>query len=106
MADSPIRWRRPVRVDLQAARRNAERVGRRQAPDILKNGGAVVVVQPEQQEIPNCGFIQFGSHERMQSQAVQRIAAEEDSFELRVIERFDAEMIARAKQLSVAGVPE
>src|SRR6516164_1064734 len=38
--------------------------------------------------------------------AVQCIAAKKDFTQLRIVKRFDAEMIARAKQLPVGGVPE
>src|SRR5689334_16032385 len=50
--------------------------------------------------------MQLVPHARMQTDTVQRIAAEKDSSELRIIEGFDPEMIPRAKQLFVAGVPE
>lgn len=91
---------------LRTARRKRKRVGWRQALDISKNRGPVIVVQSEQQKIPDCRFIQFISHARMQPQTIERIAAEKDSAELRVVKRLDTKVIARAKEFFELFVPD
>src|SRR2546425_472581 len=97
VANSAVRRRRPIALDIQAARGKSEAMRGRQPLNITKARRRVVVVQPKQQKIADGRVVKLLGHFRMNSNAIQRIAEQEKISELRVVERPDSKMIPRAK---------
>src|SRR6266513_270800 len=106
IAYPPIRRRRPVASDLHSFWRDTQGMRGSQALNIAKARRGIVAIQPKQQEIPNRRFIQFVRYLRMHSNAIQRVAEQKEIPALDVIKWLDPEMIARAKQLFVARIPD
>ena len=74
--------------------------------NVAKARRGIVAIQSKQQKISNRRIIQFASHLRVRSNAVQRVAEQKKIISLYVIKWLDTEMIARAKQVFVARIPD
>src|ERR1700730_441683 len=106
VANASTCWRSPILFQLQAAARYSQGMSRRQALDVTESGRRFIEVQPEQQEIRDGETVQFAGNIGMGSDTIHRVAEYKKILQLRVVEGLDAEVIARAKQDLVAGVPD
>ncbi len=80
-------------------------MSRRQALNVAKGGYGFVVVQPEQQEVGDGGIVEFAGNIGMGSYAIEGVAEQKEILQLRVVERFDAEVIAGAEQQLIGRIP-
>src|SRR6266851_6343793 len=106
IADPPVRWGCPVMSSLYSIRRESQGMRGRQALNVAKSRGRVVVVQPKQQKIANRRVVQLPRYKRVHSNAVQRVAENKNIPHLRVVKRLDSEMIARTKQFFLGRIPD
>ena len=73
--------------------------------EIVKRGRGFVVVQPEQQEVGDGGVVEFAGNIGMGSYAIEGVAEQKEILQLRVVERFDTEVVTGAEQQLIGRVP-
>src|SRR5579885_206776 len=79
---------------------------RRQPVDIREGGGGGVLIEIEKQEIRDRLLIEPAANAGIKPQAVQGIAKYECGTGMKIVKWFDTQMVARAEQMLIAGVPD
>ena len=78
---------------------------RRQALDVSKRSGARILIEVEKEKVADRLVIQLTRHVRVEANAIQRVAEDQDVADLRVIEGLDPKVVPSTEQAPPGTIP-